>query len=83
MKSIETYRDIGSYELANITQKEPSVFNGMVRIRRTVVTVEVVEEPHEVLEARLNELYKNEKNHHNIAAIMAYAKKHGYKLEER
>ncbi len=44
---------------------EPRCFNGMCLIRKYKITVEQVEEPKEVLESRLRELWKNKENWHS------------------
>jgi predicted component of type VI protein secretion system len=41
---------------------EPTAFNGLVRVERYRVTVERIEEPKEVIKARLQELL-NQKGH--------------------
>jgi hypothetical protein len=64
----------------NITKA--SCFNGMCRIRNYRVTVEEIEEPKEVLEKRLRELWLDKNNGHssNRKAINAEATKLGIDL---
>ena len=52
-KTFETFRDIGPFELRQLTQEQPSCFNGMVRVEKYRVTVEKVEESVDVIRARV------------------------------
>ena len=60
-KVIETYREPW---LSDAVQSEPSAFNGEVRIRRYRVTVELIEEPIEVLRDRLRKLWREDERNH-------------------
>lgn len=53
----ETFKDIGSYEISNLKKDTPSAIN-FVSYRKTKVTIELIEEPKEVLLQRLNDLLK-------------------------
>lgn len=61
-KVIETYREPRQHDLE---QTEPSAFNGEVRIRRYRVTVELIEEPIDVLRDRLRQLWRTEEPMHH------------------
>lgn len=74
----ETFRTIGSFEIGQITQTMPSCFNGFVRIHKYKVTVEVVAEPIEVLEQRLQKLWDECSNHYNVQPLKDAAKEIGY-----
>jgi len=63
--TFETFRDIGPYELGNLQQKKPSCFNGVVCVRKYRVTVELVDEPVEVLRERVQALWDSCNNHHH------------------
>jgi hypothetical protein len=79
-KVIETYREPW---LRDVAQTEPSAYNGMVRIRRYRVTVELIEEPVEVLRDRLRKLWReDEKNHHHWAPMRTVAKELGMDPDE-
>ena len=77
---IETFRDIGSYELGQLRQSEPSCFNGMVRVERYRVTVERIEEPVEVIRERLRAMWATTKNHHHRDPLLRMGKKYGIDL---
>lgn len=76
-KVIETYRD-PSWDLRNVEQTEPSAWNDDVRIRRYRVTVELVDEPIEVLRDRLRRLWReDEPNHHHWGPMRKMAEQLG------
>ena len=79
--SFETFRSIGSYEIGNLTQKEPTSFNGDVRIKKYKITIEEVIEPQEVYEQRIQELWDKCDNMHHYTPIKNTAKKLGYELK--
>lgn len=81
MITFETFRDIGSYEIGSLTQKEPSCFNRSVRIEKFRVTIELIDEPKEVIAERLQKLWGESNNHHDHEPLVAAAKKHGVTLE--
>lgn len=80
-KSFETFRNIGSYEITNLTQKEPSCFNGEVCVVKYRVTIEVVEEPVEVLQKRVRKLWRECDNWHHWTPLQNEAKKLGFELD--
>ena len=79
--SFETFRSIGSYEIGNLTQKEPTSFNGDVRIKKYKITIEEVIEPQEGYEQRIQELWDKCDNMHHYTPIKNTAKKLGYELK--
>ena len=79
--SFETFRKIGSYEQSNLMEKEPSAFNGWVRIVKYKVTVEPIEESKEVLIDRLQKLWDECDNSHHWQPLQAVAKQLGYELQ--
>jgi hypothetical protein len=83
MKKIEfeTFRDFGNYEVSNMTSKEPSCQNGNVRIVKYKVTIELIEEPFEVIAERLQKLWDECDNWHHVSSLTSYAKKIGYELK--
>lgn len=81
-KSIETFRDIGSYELRDLTMSEPSCFNGMVHVTRRRVTVEEIEEPLDVIQERLRKLWFENKNLHNFGPLVSTGLKYGIDLRK-
>ena len=76
----ETFRDIGHFEITGLTQKEPSCFNGMVRVTKSRITIEEVEEPVEVIQARIQKMWDECKNSHHHQPLKAMAKKYGLEL---
>ena len=81
--SIETFRDIGSYELRNLQQGEPSCFNGIVRAEKFIVTVEKVVEPVEVVRARIQKMWDECDNHHHREPLIRAGLKYGLDLRKR
>ena len=79
--SFETFRNIGSYEIGNMTHKEPSSFNGEVRIKKYKVTIEESIEPQEVYEQRIQDLWDRCDNMHHYTPIKKMAEKIGYELK--
>ena len=58
----------------------PSSFNGEVSIRKYRVTVELLDEPKEVLAERLLGLWRHCDNHHHVDPLRAEARKLGIEL---
>ncbi len=56
-KVIETFSKPESWEFDRMKDSEPSCFNGWVSIKRYRITIEEIEEPIEVLQARLEDLW--------------------------
>lgn len=80
VESIETFRDVRGYSLHSLMAHEPSCFNGYVCIRKYRVTVEEIDEPNEVLAARLQGLWDRADNHHHMRPLKAVAAQLGYEL---
>ena len=83
INTFETFREIGSFELRQLTQENPSCFNGMVRVEKYRVTVEKVEEPVEVIRARLQKLWDECENHHHREPLVRAGMKYGLDLQKR
>lgn len=79
-KSFETFRPIGDYTMRDMTQTEPSCFNGEVKIRKYKVTIEEVEEPIEVLRQRVQKLWDECDNMHHWRPLQEAAERLGYTL---
>jgi hypothetical protein len=82
-KTFETFCDIGPHELWQLTQNEPSCFNGMVRVEKYRVTVEKVQEPVEVVRARLQKMWDECDNHHHREPLAREGLKYGIDLRKR
>jgi hypothetical protein len=82
MKTFETFRDIGFFEIDKMTSKQISSFNGNIQVQKYKVTIELIEEPKEVIFERLLKLWKNCKNHHEREPIKNKAKQFGFVLDD-
>jgi len=78
--SIETFRNIGSYDLNQLRQYDISCFNGIVRVVKYRVTVEKIEEPKEVYTERLQKLWDESDNYHDYESLINKAKQFGIEL---
>jgi hypothetical protein len=78
--SFETFRTIGNFEAAQLQEKEPSAFNSIVNIRKYRVTIELVDEPMQVLIDRLQKLWDECDNYHNWTPLKDVAKTLKYEL---
>lgn len=76
----EGFGDPTYYARKVLHQREPSCGNGVVDIYRFRVTVERIEDPVEVLKARLLKLWRETDNHHHWTPLKAAAAKLGYEL---
>ena len=79
-KTFETFRNVGDYEISNLTKSVPDCFNGMVFVTKKKITIEDVEEPIEVIQARIQKLWNEIDNHHNREPWRAMGEKYGLKL---
>ena len=71
---LETFKDLsGGYSVNELIVKEPSCIN-FLRYRKYKVTIELIEEPVEVLIERLNSL-DTATNHHRIRMVKDEIKK--------
>ncbi len=79
----KTFETFGNPEehIKRLLKDAPTAFNGIVRVERYRVTVELIEEPKEVIKDRLRELIKQpghiDKNKH----VRQAAAKLGIKLD--
>ncbi len=78
---IETFRGIGDYELAHLTDNSPSAFNGFVRVEKFRITIERINEPQDVYAARLTELWETCDNIHHMQPLKATAARLGVTLD--
>ncbi len=79
--SFETFREIGSYWIHSLTENNPSCFNGNVSVRKYRVTIELVEEPNEVIAERIQLLWDKCDNLHHWTHLRIAAQKIGYELK--
>lgn len=77
---IETFRDIGQWEMRQISQSEPSCSNGIVRVHKWRVVAELIEEPVEVIAERLLKLWRESDNIHDMGPLKVAAAEIGFQL---
>jgi hypothetical protein len=70
-----TSRDITASMLAT-----PDAYNGDVHVRKYKLTVEMIDEPVEVIQARIQELWDNCTNSHNWDSLKHMAARYGMEL---
>ncbi len=82
MKRIEfeTFRRLGDFQRRSLEQGEPSCWNGEVNVKKMRVVFEEIEEPDEVIRARIQKLWDECDNHHHRDPLRAVAKKYGLDL---
>lgn len=80
---IETFRNPIDYRPHQWEQNGPSVFNGIVEVRKYRVTVELIDEPDDVIRNRIQKLWDECENHHHWQPLKAIAKKYGLELKHR
>ena len=79
--TFETFREIDNYWRGQLTDLGPTCWNGRVSIVKYKVTIEVVEEPIEVLQQRVQDLWDYSDNYHHNEPLCKAAAKIGYKLQ--
>jgi hypothetical protein len=81
MDTFETFNKISDgYAKRNLISGEPSCFNGRVNVRKYKVTVEIVDEPIEAIQARIQKMWDECDNHHNWGPLKSEAEKYGLTL---
>ena len=76
---IESY-GVEHWEISSLERCQPSCFNDNLRLRKYRITVELVEEPKEVIAARLQDLWDNSDHYRHSDLLRAAAAELGYKL---
>jgi len=79
--SFETFKTLSSYYIDQIKQDEPSSFNGNIEFRKYKVTIELIDEPLEVLEERLQTMWDHCGIYHHWKPLREAAKSIGYELK--
>ena len=77
----ETFRPIDQFGQRGLQSEQPSCFNGRVSIRKYRVVVEVIDEPDEIMIARLRKLWIECDNMHQWQPLRAAAKRLGVELK--
>lgn len=80
MQEFETFREFGNWEIGNMKSDKPGCFNGNVVVRKNKVTIELVDEPLEVIQARIKQMWDDCDNHHHRQPLRAAAKEYGLEL---
>ena len=78
--TFETFRKMGSYEMGNLKSNEATCFNGNVNVRKYKVTIELIEEPNELIIKRLQKLWDECDNDHYWTPLRIEAKKYNYEF---
>lgn len=79
---VETFRP-PLWEMERDVQKEPSAFNGNVRVEKYRITIEKIEEPIEVIHERLEKLWRECDNWHHWTPLENTAKRFGYTFKSK
>lgn len=77
---VESYDAPDAYTMGRFRNTRPSCFNGAVQVRRYRYTAELIDEPVEVIQARLLRLWRNCDNHHHYGPLQREAKKYDFEL---
>lgn len=77
--TVETYMRPSAYRITQSDEK-PDCFNGIVSVRRYRVTAEIIDEPKEVIAARLLKLWRECDNHHHFSPLRNAAAQIGIEL---
>lgn len=65
-----------AWEIGRLGRSEPSCFNGVVSVERYQIRIEKIDEPDDVIEARLKKLWReSERNIHSVHPMRAFAAK--------
>lgn len=70
--------DCRGYWLSSQRKDSPSCFNGYVSVYKWKISIEKVEEPIEVIQERLETLYRQSDNHHDYQPLQNFVKSIGY-----
>lgn len=61
----ETFRDFSKYDVANLSYNVPFCYNETISIRKRKVTIEIIDEPREVLIERVQAMWDECDNFHH------------------
>ena len=78
----DTFRDLSAPDgYRELEQDDSSCFNGMVRVRKYRVTIELIEEPVEIIKERIQKLWDENDNHYNDTSLIKEGAKYGLELK--
>ena len=66
--------------MSNLKSNEATCFNGNVNVRKYKVTIELIEEPNELIIERLQKLWDECDNYHHWTPLRIEAKKYNYEF---
>ncbi len=73
----ETFKDFDKYDIGELKWYRPSCRNGDIHITKYRITIEVVEEPDEVIMDRIRRLWKETTNSYEREELLAVAQGYG------
>ena len=76
-QDFETFTSVNSYQVGSLKSDSPTCSNGVVRVAKYRVRVEPVDEPVEVIQARIQKLWDECDNSHHWGPLQAAAAKYG------
>lgn len=80
--TVETFLYPGPWHTRQFERhNEPSVFNGIVSVRKYRVTFEAIDEPDDVILARIHELWERCDNMHSVRPLIDAAEELGAELD--
>lgn len=79
--SFETFQKFGTYEVNNMIRNAPVCFNGIVRIKKSKITIEPIEESDEVYAERVQQLWDECDTHHHHRILENLAQRYGVELQ--
>lgn len=80
-REFTTFRRLASYEIGNLTWTTPDCVNGDVRVRQYRITCELIDEPIEVIHARIIELWERGDSYHQRLPLQHEAARYGLNLD--
>ena len=81
MESFETFKKLGPYERTSLLQKDPSRGSKSVRVVKYKVTVEKIDEPLDVIRARIRKLWEERDDWQDPSSLLAAAKDYNIVLK--
>ena len=76
----ETFREIDKCTQDRLLEQEPSVFNGIVSVKKYKITIEEIKEPDGVIIDRIMKLKSESTNYHDQMPLCKAAAEYGVKL---
>ena len=81
MEYFETFKKLGPYERTSLLQKDPSMGSKSVRVVKYKVTVEKIDEPLDVIRARIRKLWDERDDWQDQSSLLAAAKDYNIVLK--